>query len=91
MGAFQFAFLSLLIFLFSTKILASSEDLGMDENKDNKIINSNNNNNNIENNINNIIGSNNNNNNNNNDDVINNLNKTLKNERTGKSKQIMND
>ena len=80
MGAFQFAFfLPFFIFLFSTKILASLEDLGIDENKD---INSNNN---IENNSNNIFG------NNNNNDVINNFNRTLKNERAGKSKQIIDD
>jgi hypothetical protein len=92
MGAFQFAFLSLFIFLFSTKILASSEDLGINKNKDNNIINSNNNNN-IGNNNNDIIGSNNNNNNNNNNNINsnNNLNKTLKNERAGKSKQIIDD
>jgi hypothetical protein len=71
MAAFQFALLSFFIFLFSTKIFASSEDLGIDENKDNNIINSNNNNN--------------------NNDVINNLNRTLKNERAGKSKQIIDD
>jgi hypothetical protein len=91
MGAFQFAFLSFFIFLFSTKILASSEDPGINKNKDNNIINSNNNNNNIENNNNDIIGSNNNNNYN---DIINgsnSLNKTLKNERAGKSKQIIDD
>jgi hypothetical protein len=90
MGAFQFAFfLPFFIFLLSTKIFASSEDLGIDENKDNNIINSNNNNN-IENNNNDIIGSN----NNNDNDIINgsnSLNKTLKNERAGKSKQIIDD
>jgi hypothetical protein len=92
MGAIQFAFcLPFFIFLFSTKIFASSEDLGIDENKNDNIINSNNKNN-IENNNNDIIGSNNNNNNDN--DIINgsnSLNKTLKNERAGKSKQIIDD
>ncbi len=89
MGAFQFDFyLPFFIFLLSTKIFASSEDLGMNKNKDDNIINGNNDN--INNNNDKDIN-NNNRNNNNNIHSNNNLNKTLKNERAGKSKPIMND